>query len=200
LNPPTRVSLFANDSNYAVIGQKVSEFQNDSNYAVIGQKVSEFQNDAQYTVNGSNISQFANNSNYAIRGENVGEFANNSNYAVRGENVSEFAINANYAVRGEKVSEFNNNAGYITSAQVPKAASAFSVTWTAGSVPAGGQVSQTINFPTTYSYTPAMIASVSGTSRCGLEVTATSGSSGYVVANNPTSGTAYISSVSVLTS
>ncbi len=42
LNPPTRVSQFANDANYAVIGQKVSEFQND----------------AQYTVNGSNISQF----------------------------------------------------------------------------------------------------------------------------------------------
>ena len=69
LNPPTRVSQFSNDSNYAFIGQKVSEFVNDSNYAVIGQKVSEFANDAQYTVNGSNVSQFANNSNYAVRGD-----------------------------------------------------------------------------------------------------------------------------------
>jgi len=103
LNPPTRVSQFANDANYAVIGQKVSEFQND----------------AQYTVNGSNISQFANNSNYAIRGENVSEFANNANYSVRGENISEFANNANYAVRGENVTEFSNNAGYITASQVP---------------------------------------------------------------------------------
>ncbi len=79
LNPPTRVSQFANDANYVVIGQKVSEFANDAKYAVIGQKVSEFANDAQYTVNGSNTSQFANNSNYVIRGENVSEFANNAN-------------------------------------------------------------------------------------------------------------------------
>ena len=55
LNPPTRVSQFANDSNYAVIGQQVSEFANDANYAVVGQKVIEFANDAAYTVNGSNI-------------------------------------------------------------------------------------------------------------------------------------------------
>ena len=200
LNPPTRVSQFANDANYAVIGQKVSEFVNDANYAVIGQKVSEFANDAQYTVNGSNISQFANNSNYAVRGENVSEFANNANYAVRGENVSEFANNANYAVVGQNVSEFNNTAGYITSAQVPKAASAFIVTWTAGSIAAGGQGSQNITFPTSYSYNPAMIASVSGTSRCGVEATPTSGSGGYVTLYNLSTGTAYPASVSVLTS
>lgn len=103
LNPPTRVSQFANDANYAVIGQKVSEFAND----------------AQYTTNGSNVSQFVNNSNYAVRGENVSEFANNANYTVNGSNISQFANNSNYAVRGENVSEFNNNAGYITASQVP---------------------------------------------------------------------------------
>ena len=65
------------------------------------------------------------------------------------------------------MSEFANNAGYITASQVPKGASAFVVPWTAGSVAAGAQVSQTINFPVTYSYTPAMIASVLGTSGCG---------------------------------
>ncbi len=112
LNPPTRVSQFANDSNYAVIGQKVSEFQNDSNYAVIGQKVSEFQNDASYTVNGSNVSQFVNNSNYDVRGENVSEFANNANYAVRGENITEFANNAVYAITGSNVGQFANDSGY----------------------------------------------------------------------------------------
>ena len=138
---------------------------------MIGQKVSEFQNDAQYTVNGSNVSQFAINSDYAVRGENVSEFANNANYAVVGQNVSEFTNNANYAIRGENVSEFNNNAGYITSAQVSKGASAFVVNWTGGSIAAGAQGSQNITFPTSYSYTPAMIASVSGTSRCGMEVT-----------------------------
>ena len=200
LNPPTRVSQFANNANYSVIGQKVSEFQNDANYAVIGQNVSEFANNVNYTVNGSNISQFANNSNYAVRGENVSEFANNANYAVVGQNVSESANNANYAVRGDNISEFNNNSGYITSAQVPKGASAFTLAWTGGTVPANGQASQNITFPTSYSYTPAMIASVSGTSRCGMEVTATSGSAGYVTLYNLTSGVAYPSSINVLTS
>ncbi len=103
LNPPTRVSQFANDANYAIIGQKVSEFAND----------------VQYTTNGSNVSQFVNNSNYAVRGENVSEFANNANYTVNGSNIGQFANNSNYAVRGENVSEFNNNAGYITASQVP---------------------------------------------------------------------------------
>lgn len=124
LNPPARVSQFANDANYAIIGQKVSEFQND----------------AQYTVNGSNISQFSNNSNYAIRGKNVSEFANNANYANRGENVSEFATNANYAIRGENVSEFANNAGSITASQVPSNALQvqFQQNTTTGTVASGG--------------------------------------------------------------
>ncbi len=66
----------------------------------------------------------------------MSEFSNNANYAVRGENVSEFANNANYVVRGDNVSEFNNNAGDITSAQVPKGASAFVVNWTGGTIAA----------------------------------------------------------------
>jgi len=105
LNPPTRVSQFANDANYAVIGQKVSEFQND----------------AQYTVNGSNISQFANNSNYAVRGENVSEFANNANYVVHGDNVNEFANNSNYTPTGSNVSQFNNDPPYATVSQLNSA-------------------------------------------------------------------------------
>lgn len=64
LNPPT----------------KVSTFQNDANYAIRGEPVSEFANNARYTVQGSNNSQFVNDSNYAIRGEGVSEFANDVGY------------------------------------------------------------------------------------------------------------------------
>ena len=62
-----------------------------------------------------------------------------------------------------------------------------------------GTAAMSFNFPITYSSTPAMTASVSGTSRCGLEVTATSGSAGYVTACNYTTSDAIINSISVMT-
>ena len=134
-----------------------------------------------------------------MRGDNISEFSNNSNYAVRGENVSEFVNNANYAVRGENISEFNNNAGYLTQASLPTKVNEFVVNWTSRHAASGGTASQSFNFPVTYSSTPAITASVSGTSKCGLEVTAVDGTRGYVTALNNTSSSASILSVSVFT-
>jgi len=88
----------------------------------------------------------------------------------------------------------------LTQANIPSKVNGFVVNWTGGSVPAsGGTASQSFNFPITYSSTPAIVASVSGTSRCGLEVTAIDGTRGYVTALNNTSSVASIISVSVMT-
>ena len=64
INPPTRVSQFANDVPYAAPGSNVSQFSNGR----------------QYTVNGSSNNQFSNDANYAVRGERVSEFVNDVPY------------------------------------------------------------------------------------------------------------------------